>query len=239
MHALTTTFVFDDSRLSVIEVSGRPVFLVPEVEAALGYPSKGLSHQLAEWSDELLPDIDRIDATGDLLAALKSTGLVGHRASSVGLLTESGVNLVLMKTTKPAGRRLRRLLATEILPQLRKAEHVAPRMSRASAAVALAARGWTPEQVAAALGNRPPAIAAESDVARFLAAWVDTYGGRKVTPAELATLADGPLADLLRPAAKRGRVALGCYLAKMRRRDHGGRRLDLSISRGQRRWFVA
>lgn len=238
MHPLTTTFAFDDARLSVIEVSGRPVLLVPEVEAALGYPVKGLSTQLAEWADELIPDIDRIDATGDLLAALKSAGLVGHRASSVGLLTESGVNLVLMKTNKPAGKRLRRLLATEILPQLRKTGHVAGRMSRASAAVALAARGWTPEQVAAALGA-PRLAAPVDDLAALIDAWTSTYGDRKVTPAELVAEPVGPLASILRPAASRGRVALGCYLARYRGRDHGGRSLRLSITGGKRRWFVA
>jgi prophage antirepressor-like protein len=152
-------FEFGGAHVSVIEVNGAPAFLVDEISTALGYADRALSVLLSRWSDEIIPGVDRIDPTPELLAALKAVGLVGARASTVGLLTESGLNLVLMKTEKQAGKVLRRKLATEILPQLRKTGRVELPGARPptplgkltgwpGAVAKMIDAGWTPEQVA-------------------------------------------------------------------------------------------
>lgn len=119
MNALAL-FEFESATVSVLEIDNELAFLVPQVEAALGYVEFGLANRLRDWSNEIIPGIDRIEPTPEILSGLKAAGLIGARASTVGILTESGLNLVLMKTEKPAGVVLRGKLAREILPALRK-----------------------------------------------------------------------------------------------------------------------
>jgi prophage antirepressor-like protein len=118
---------FEGSPVTTIEFRGRPVWVAREIGRALGYEDEGrqfVKNVTDEWSAELEPDTDRIVVEGDDLQDLKElvgdspTSPVGLRTTSLTLLTESGLHLALMLSRKPAGRRLRRWLATEVLPAI-------------------------------------------------------------------------------------------------------------------------
>jgi prophage antirepressor-like protein/DNA-binding NarL/FixJ family response regulator len=132
---------FEGARITVLEFKGQPVWLPGEVATALGYSEPRLLRTQIRrlWADEFIAGHDYVIVDGDDLAQLASalqaaeidragnarsnddaaSGRGGHRRSLL-LLTESGLNLVCMKTDKAAGRRLRRWLADEVLPQLRR-----------------------------------------------------------------------------------------------------------------------
>jgi len=138
-HALTKVVnEFEGAPLSTIIYRGKPHWGAREVGAALGYSRGGkrlATRITGAWSEELAEGRDYVVVTGEDLAELKrllelgtrevpsrsgdsSTKRVGKRAPNLLLLTESGLHLVLQKTTMPAGVRLRRFLANEVLPQL-------------------------------------------------------------------------------------------------------------------------
>lgn len=119
---------FEEHPVSTVElvVDGRlqPTWPARQVSIALGYAD---AHRVpamvtGDWSDELDEGRDFVVLTGEALAAAKRAApdLVDPRAPSLMLLTESGVNLVAILTRQPAGKRLRRWLAEEVLPTLRR-----------------------------------------------------------------------------------------------------------------------
>lgn len=118
-----TPATFGDQTLPTVMLSNEPHWIAGQVGAALDYADGG--RQLvgllsAEWSSELLDGRDLVRLEGDALRPLKDLGLVGARASSVILLTESGLYRVLILTGKPVGVRLRDWLTTEVLPSIRR-----------------------------------------------------------------------------------------------------------------------
>lgn len=138
---------FDGHPITVVEWKGRQIFFVDEIAAALGYSEarhlrtaiqrnwteeaeegeefllltngdirtmERLRRAAGSDSDELSPSLpnDDLETLGQ--------GKGGGGARKLLVLTESGVNLVCIKTEKPAGRALRRWLAREVLPSIRQ-----------------------------------------------------------------------------------------------------------------------
>lgn len=116
---------FEEHEVSAIQVDGRPVWPARQMGLALGYHGDGqrlVGRITNEWAEELTEGIDYLIFSGDQLAAVKAAApdLVDSRAPSLMLLTESGVHLVALLSRQPAAKRLRRWLAEEVLPQLRR-----------------------------------------------------------------------------------------------------------------------
>lgn len=101
-----------------------------ELGRALGYADKGLVNSLAGWSEVKRPtDFDVID--GEDLRVFKGmmrlvSGAGTSRAASITVLFETGMDLACQKAQTPAGERLRRYLAEEVLPKLRRGEAPMP-----------------------------------------------------------------------------------------------------------------
>jgi len=107
----------------------RPAWVAREIGRRLGYASHGkrlVSRIRREWASEFIEGTDYVVLAGEALAALKAAvdpevSAVPRRASGLMLLTESGLHLVLTKTNKLVGVRLRRFLVHEVLPQVMRA----------------------------------------------------------------------------------------------------------------------
>jgi prophage antirepressor-like protein len=125
-------FAFDGQQIvTVVLPDGRPCFLVPNVEQVLGYEQSALAHTMRHWADEMIRGVDFEVIEGEplksLKAALGSILLLSLHTRAITVLFESGLNLVCIKTEKPAGKRLRRKLADEVLPEIRRTgSYVAP-----------------------------------------------------------------------------------------------------------------
>ncbi|MBM4320290.1 MAG: hypothetical protein FJ125_10075 [Deltaproteobacteria bacterium] len=132
---------FDDHPITTVEWNGRQIFFVDEIAAALGYSeARSLRTMLRhDWVDEAEEGVEILTITnGDIRAletlrrgndgkdSLLSNGTDSDDSPTRGgarkllVLTEEGVNLVCIKTEKPAGKRLRRWLAREVLPAIRR-----------------------------------------------------------------------------------------------------------------------
>ena len=140
-------FKFDDTELSFITYKGRRAVLASELGEALGYSDTNGSQLIRmmnrDWKDDFEEGIDFDLIAGDELRDLRdvfaradfaranqddelvdprygSTNPIPSMARSVAILYESGINLACIRTRKPIGRRLRRWLAREVLPQIAK-----------------------------------------------------------------------------------------------------------------------
>lgn len=122
------TTEFDGKKLTTMTYKGEPVWIAKEVGSALGYEEEGrglVKRARGDWKDEFKDGRDFRIVKGDDLKQLRTMLDVGpesgpSRAPSLMLLTESGMYLCCLKTHKPQGVQLRRLLAETILPQLQK-----------------------------------------------------------------------------------------------------------------------
>jgi hypothetical protein len=110
---------------------GRGCVVVADVEHALAYGDKSLVKLIrGAWATEVEEgrDFDVLtfgEAKKMLFGArVPSRGTLNPRGLTV--LYETGFDLVLQKTDKPEGQRLRRRLADEVLPKLRRGQTVAP-----------------------------------------------------------------------------------------------------------------
>ena len=116
---------FESNPITAIEYQGQPVFIAKEIGHALGYNKDGrnlVTTITEKWSDEFIEGKDIISLSGHDLSEFNAN-FANHdwwstKTRSVKMLTETGVNLVCMKTNKPIGKRLRRWLADEVLPQI-------------------------------------------------------------------------------------------------------------------------
>jgi prophage antirepressor-like protein len=127
--------------ITTVEFKGRPIFFVDELAEALGYAGKGNLADLLrrEWAEEVEEGVEILVVTnGDIrtLQKLREANDSVRQTESCGddvgeeptrggarkliVLTEAGVHLVCIKTEKPAGKRLRRWLAREVLPAIRR-----------------------------------------------------------------------------------------------------------------------
>jgi prophage antirepressor-like protein len=119
---------FEGKTLVTLTYEGRPCWVAVEIGRILGYSRDGrrLIHKINDkWHDELVEDHDYTVLRGDELEEFKASMLVGdagarmkkHRPPMM-LLFEPGLHLVLSKSGKPAGQRLRRLLLDDVLPRM-------------------------------------------------------------------------------------------------------------------------
>ncbi|MHA2333066.1 MAG: BRO-N domain-containing protein [Candidatus Hodarchaeales archaeon] len=121
---------FDGHQLTVVNFNGRPCWSAKEVGLALGYGEGGTTLAkvlVREWSEDFTEGEEYSVLVGKELADYKalledSNGSILSRSARYMVLYESGVNMVCLKTRKPAGSKLRRWLAREVMPQIRKGE---------------------------------------------------------------------------------------------------------------------
>lgn len=118
---------FEGTALTTITYRGRPAWIAREVGAAIGYSHGGkrLPNKVAgDWAAEFIDGHDYVMLEGDDLATFKAavgegTGSVPSKTNrAVLLLFEPGLHLVLAKTNKPVGVRLRRFIVDQVLPQI-------------------------------------------------------------------------------------------------------------------------
>jgi prophage antirepressor-like protein len=117
---------FEDHRITTVTYRGRPAWIARQLGEAIGYAQQGkrfATRITGAWSDEFIEGRDYLVLAGTELELFKSllelgTDPVPSRAPSLLLLFESGLHLALAKTSKPVGKRLRRFLVDEVLPQL-------------------------------------------------------------------------------------------------------------------------
>ncbi|MDC3956276.1 hypothetical protein KEG38_20615 [Polyangium jinanense] len=106
--------------------------IAAELGAALGYADggKGLPKTIVDdWGDEFIKgrDYDVLERQDlkEFKGLVKDTrGTRVSFAARLMVLYESGVDLVALKTEKELGKKLRRLLADEVLPKLRRGESI-------------------------------------------------------------------------------------------------------------------
>jgi len=127
---------FEGRPVTTFRYRGRPAWIAREIGAALEYADDGkalVAMLTREWSDEVQEGSDFVLVMGAELSDLKAllelgvphtpsspgeSGPIPNHAPSTIVLFESGLHLALLKTNKPVGKRLRRLLVDEVLPQL-------------------------------------------------------------------------------------------------------------------------
>lgn len=130
---LVREFGFEGQPLPVFEVNGKPHWIAKQVGAALGYGKDGgelVGMISREWKTEFT-DKDRCVLTGKKLKEFKTLVEVDGKspstfAPSLMLLTESGVTIATTLSRKPAGTRMRRWIADDVMPQIVRDGHFAP-----------------------------------------------------------------------------------------------------------------
>ena len=127
-------YEFEGAPLPVFEVEGRPHWIAKQIGAALGYADEGgeLVRMISgDWAGEFTEKDVRI-LKGKKLKEFKALvepggeSPLGQRASHLMLLTEGGVVIATTLSRKPAGRRMRRWLADDVMPQIVRDGHFAP-----------------------------------------------------------------------------------------------------------------
>lgn len=144
-----SSLTFEGRPINAIDFRGRRCVVAREVGAALGYAQDGkrfATQITGRWSDDMRKGEDYDLLEDDVLAGIKeeSTATVPSFVSSCIILYESGVHKALLRTTKPAGVRIRDLLAREVMPQLtRTGEYTPTRTVNAAGDVVDRATGQT------------------------------------------------------------------------------------------------
>ncbi len=117
---------FEGKRLTTYLLGNEPCWIARHVGALLGYSHRGkrfVNQVTGDWSADLIPGHDYDLLQGDALADFRDhfqhgdDGFPAH-ARSLVVLYEPGLHLALHRTGKAVGRRLRRFVAGEVLPQL-------------------------------------------------------------------------------------------------------------------------
>lgn len=115
---------FENATLTTIIYKDKPWWIAREVGAALGYSANGkrLVDKVTEGWAEDFTAADRWTVEGEELKQIqemmRGTDSVPLGQGSLMLLSESGVNKVILLSRKPEGRRLRDWLAKEVLPEI-------------------------------------------------------------------------------------------------------------------------
>ena len=133
---------FEGKTFATLTYQGRPCWVAIEIGRILGYSRDGrrLIHKINDkWHDELVEDHDYTVLRGEELEEFKASMLVGdagarmkQRRPPLMLLFEPGLHLVLSKSGKPAGQRLRRLLLDDVLPRMYAKHKTWPRQTPTS-----------------------------------------------------------------------------------------------------------
>lgn len=190
-----TAYVFRD----------RLTWVAAGVGAALDYADDGKTLPAIirkAWDEEMVEGVDFDVLTGRDLNDFKSmleaaeqnsAGRSAGRASSLMVLYETGLDLVCLKTEKPLGKKLRRMIAEEILPRLRRGEAIVPGAMPAPAVSdptrEMEARARLMEAGRAAVAMLSPAVSPEAKDA-FLANVMAAATGMRVVPL-LPAMPDG------------------------------------------------
>lgn len=143
MELQTYTTTFENKSLTVYRWKDTPVFIATEVGEAAGYKEgrSFVDNITGRWSDEIIKGTYYYKIEGEELRTFKEqlAGrlVVDHELPSdpldslkhvreLILLTETGVNLALMKGRTPLCKKLRLFLATEVIPKLVRGEAIVP-----------------------------------------------------------------------------------------------------------------
>jgi len=120
-------FNFEGRALPAFSFRGRECWIAQDVARVLGYESKGWSNSWGRWvaADELLEGQDFATLRGQDLREFKAslgatTDSVVAKTTQLTVLFEPGLNVVCILTEKPLGKRLRRFVAEQVLPDLRR-----------------------------------------------------------------------------------------------------------------------
>jgi prophage antirepressor-like protein len=125
--AITTiTNEFEGRDITTLTYRGKPAWIAREIGEAIGYSQGGkrLATKITgEWADEFIEGHDHVFLTGkelaDFRAVFKGTDSARLKSNrGVILLFESGLYVAIAKTHKPVGKRLRRFIADEVMPQI-------------------------------------------------------------------------------------------------------------------------
>ena len=199
IHALTLPF--EGEPLTTMTWDGKPAWVAREIGRRLEYAAGGkrlVTRITREWSSEFIEGKDYVLLSGDELAAFKAgvglgTPEVPSRAGGLMLLLEPGLHLVLTKTNKPIGVRLRRFLVDEVLPQLVRTGAYAPRGTTViEETVVVVAFGSPPTESPTGLAvRREHRLARQADTREK---WVD-YCQRKLQVDTLHRTVDALTAD--------------------------------------------
>jgi prophage antirepressor-like protein len=197
---------FESCDVAIIERQGVLLWTARQIGAALGYDDEGrrlVSSVTGEWSSELVDGTDYQVLRGEELAALKAAapGLVDPRAPSLLLLTESGVHLVALLSRQPAAVRLRRWLASEVLPAIHRTGRYDSALAEGPALAVPAPGPQLPVPVTAAPAppqTLPPAPARTLGELRWRVAQLRELA---LAPGADALFAEAERASLLRQAA--------------------------------------
>ncbi len=123
---------FEGTALTTIQYQGRPAWIANEIGAALGYARGGkrlVESITKDWGQEFANGTDYLVLHGKELRDFKAlltdvtdsvSSKLEHSRREMMLIFETGLYLVVQKTDKPAGVRLRRFLAEHVLPQIRR-----------------------------------------------------------------------------------------------------------------------
>jgi prophage antirepressor-like protein len=117
---------FEGCEITTLTYRGKPAWIAREIGEAIGYGEGGkrLTRNLTgDWSEEFVEGHDYTLLSGielaDFRAVFKGADFAPLKSNrGTILLFESGLYLALAKTNKPVGKRLRRFLAEEVLPQI-------------------------------------------------------------------------------------------------------------------------
>jgi prophage antirepressor-like protein len=122
------TSQFSGQDITTVFWNGRPCWTAKDIGRALGYGRNGLKlgqRITQDWRHEFIEENDFVLIQGENLVAFKKLlEVVPDSGTTLAprllVFFETGLNLVCIKTRKPAGQHLRRWLASEVLPQLRE-----------------------------------------------------------------------------------------------------------------------
>jgi len=125
-------FTFENNDLTVIEIDGQPWFIAREIGRILEYHyyGKGLIELVSgKWKDEFDEDM-LCKMEGEKLKLFKDFRRSDYqttrqdvdftRINSLLLLSEQGVYQAVILSKKPVGKKLRKWLAKEVLPSIRR-----------------------------------------------------------------------------------------------------------------------
>jgi hypothetical protein len=115
------THDFEGRTFHTLDFGGQPAWLAREIGAIAGYTGRGqrlVKKMRGPWRDELLQGVDYL--------YMESTPAGLHTTIPVGdhpmVLFRPGIDVVLAKTCKPIGKRLRRYIVEQVLPRWEPAE---------------------------------------------------------------------------------------------------------------------
>ena len=221
MNPSTIIHDFEGEPLLTFHWQGRPCWVARHIAMRIGYKNGGKrlpNKILTDWAGEFIEGHDYTLLVGDELAAFNrdlppdSDGPVGR--GSLCLLFEPGVFLVLAKTELPAGKRLRRFLVDEVLPQVARRGTYAPKPGPASQeeidSILLLFPEFKPRPI------RTPSLNARREArlelqARVRSAWVD-YCARRLKVSAVHRLIDG-IGEQLDPSVRAALEILAAELA--------------------------